>query len=77
MIQDKYSALWVSHSSIGDFIKCPRAYYLHNIYRTKDNRKINTVSPALSLGIAVHDTLENLANFKTEIRFNLPFELAF
>ncbi|OGZ63848.1 MAG: hypothetical protein A3A98_00990 [Candidatus Staskawiczbacteria bacterium RIFCSPLOWO2_01_FULL_40_39] len=77
MIQDKYSALWVSHSSIGDFIKCPRAYYLHNIYRTKDNRKINTVSPALSLGIAVHDTLENLANFKTEIRFNVPLEVAF
>lgn len=61
MAQDKYSAVWVSHSSMGDFIKCPRAYYLHNIYKSpKTGRKINVVSPALSLGQAVHNTLEAL-----------------
>ncbi len=75
--QDKYSALWVSHSSIGDFLKCPRAYFLHNIYRTKDNRKINLVNPHLSLGQAVHETLENLANYKAELRFLQPLENAF
>jgi len=75
--QDKYSALWVSHSSIRDFLKCPRAYFLHNIYRTKDNRKINLVSPALSLGQVVHETLENLANYKAEIRFLQPLENIF
>lgn len=26
--QDKYSAVWVSHSSINDFLKCHRAYFL-------------------------------------------------
>lgn len=75
--KDKYSAVWVSHSSIGDFLKCPRAYFLHNIYRTKDNRKINLVSPTLSLGQVVHETLENLSNYKAEIRFLQPLEGAF
>lgn len=77
MVQDKYGALWVSHSSINDFLKCPRAYFLHNIYRTKDNRKINLVSPALSLGIAVHETLENLSHYKAAERFLQPLEIAF
>ncbi|OGG48486.1 hypothetical protein A2678_03235 [Candidatus Kaiserbacteria bacterium RIFCSPHIGHO2_01_FULL_53_31] len=57
----KYDAVWVSHSSMGDFLKCPRAYYLHNVYKNPDTgRKITIVSPALSLGSAVHATLEAL-----------------
>ena len=69
MAQDKYSATWVSHSSMGDFLKCPRAYYLHNVYKDpKTGRKINVVSPALALGQAVHEVLENLSNFKAEER---------
>ena len=57
----KYDAVWVSHSSMGDFLKCPRAYYLHNVYKNPDTgRKITIVSPALSLGSAVHKTLEAL-----------------
>jgi hypothetical protein len=61
MAPDKYKAVWVSHSSIGDFLKCPRAYFLHNVYKDpKTGRKINIVSPALSLGLAVHTALESL-----------------
>ncbi len=77
MAQDKYSSLWVSHSSISDFLKCPRAYFLRNIYRTKDNRKINLVSSSLSLGSAVHETLEGLANYKAEERFLRSLETLF
>lgn len=77
MAQDKYSSVWVSHSSIGDFLKCPRAYFLHNIYRTKNNRKITLVSPALSLGQAVHETLEDLTKYKAEERFLHPLEPLF
>ncbi len=70
MPKDPYSAIWVSHSSIGDFLKCPRAYYLHNVYKDPNTkRKINIVNPALALGIAVHEVVEGLANFKTEERF--------
>lgn len=77
MTQDKYSALWVSHSSIADFLKCPRAYYLRNIYRNTRGMKINVVSPALSLGSAVHETLEALLNYKAQERAKQPLELQF
>jgi ATP-dependent helicase/DNAse subunit B len=71
MAGDKYNAVWVSHSSMGDFLKCPRAYYLHNVYKSpKTGRKINIVSPALSLGTAVHEVVEGLADFKVEERVN-------
>lgn len=76
-IKDKYGAVWVSHSSIGDFLKCPRAYYLHNMYKSKDNRKISLVNPALSLGYAVHETLEGLARYKAEDRFKKSLPDAF
>ncbi len=70
MAKDPYKATWVSHSSMGDFLKCPRAYYLHNVYKDpKTNRKINLVNPALALGVAVHEVLEGLGDFKTEVRF--------
>lgn len=69
MAQDKYSAVWVSHSSIGDFLKCPKAYFLHNVYKDpKTGRKINIVSPHLSLGLAVHSALEELKNLPVEER---------
>jgi len=76
-MQDKYSAVWVSHSSIGDFLKCPRLYYLHNVYKNDVGRKINITSPALSLGISVHETLEGLSKHKVEERFLRPLEEIF
>ena len=61
---DKYKAVWVSHSSMGDFIKCPRLYYLHNIYKDpKTNRKMTIVTPHMSLGIAIHNVLEGLGDY--------------
>lgn len=69
MAPDKYKSIWVSHSSMGDFLKCPRAYYLRNVYKDpKTGRKINIVNPALSLGQAVHTTLESLKNIPAEER---------
>lgn len=68
---DKYSATWVSHSSMGDFIKCPRLYYLHNVYKDpKTNRKMSIVTPYMSLGIAVHNVLEGLGQFPSESRMD-------
>lgn len=69
--KDKYKAIWMSHSSINDYEKCPRLYYLHNIYKNKNNRKINIVSPYMSLGIAVHNVIEDLKNYKSEERVKI------
>lgn len=68
---DKFKATWVSHSSIGDFLECPRLYYLRNVYKDpKTGNKINIVTPHMSLGIAVHNVLEGLAEFPAEERKN-------
>lgn len=67
---DKYSALWLSHSSIRDFQQCPRSYYLNNIYRDpQSNKKIQLVSPPLSLGSAVHQVIEHLSDLPVDKRF--------
>lgn len=67
---DKFSAVWVSHSSINDFLNCPRAYYLNNMYRdAKSGHKIKLVTPAMSLGQAVHQVIEALSVLPTDIRF--------
>ena len=71
-MSDKYTAVWVSHSSINDFLKCPRAYFLRSMYKNPRGYKINMVNPHLSLGIAVHETLEGLLNYKALERFNKP-----
>ncbi len=71
IMADKYSAVWVSHSSMGDFIKCPRLYYLHNMYKSgKTGRKMSIVSPYMSLGIAVHEVLEGLAEYPAHERLD-------
>ncbi|PIS15508.1 hypothetical protein COT62_03330 [Candidatus Roizmanbacteria bacterium CG09_land_8_20_14_0_10_41_9] len=72
MAQDKYTAVWVSHTSIGDFISCPRAYYLKHIYRTpKTGHKIKLMSPPLALGQAVHEVIESLSVLPVDQRFKV------
>ncbi len=72
-MKDKYSAVWVSHSSISDYLKCPRAYYLRNVYRDpKTNRKISVMEPPLALGQAVHEAIEALSALPLEERFATP-----
>lgn len=78
MAIDKYSAVWVSHSSMGDFIKCPRLYYLHNVYKDpKTNRKMTLVTPHMSLGIAVHNVLEGLGAYPANERMNRDLRAQF
>lgn len=72
-MSDKYTALWVSHSSISTFLECPRAYYLKNIYKDpKTGHKIKLMSPPLALGQAVHEVIESLSEIKTDLRFSEP-----
>jgi ATP-dependent helicase/DNAse subunit B len=70
---DKFKAVWVSHSSISDFLACPRSYYLKNVYKDpKTNHKMTIMSAPLALGQAVHNVLEDLANIPTDKRFETP-----
>ncbi|KKQ41170.1 MAG: hypothetical protein US58_C0004G0007 [Candidatus Magasanikbacteria bacterium GW2011_GWA2_37_8] len=68
---DKYTAVWVSHSSISDWLRCPQAYFLQNVYRDpKNNHKIRITKPSLALGSAVHEVLEGISLLPKETRFN-------
>ncbi len=78
IMPDKYKATWVSHSSMGDFLKCPRLYYLHNVYKDpKSNRKMTMVSPHMSLGIAVHNVLEGLGEYPSTSRMDRDLKKIF
>ena len=70
---DKYKSVWVSHSSIADYLACPRAYYLRNVYKDPNtNHKVTVVTPSLSLGQAVHEVIESLSTLPVENRFDIP-----
>lgn len=66
---DKYKAVWVSYSSMGDFLKCPKLYYLHNIKRNPlTGNKVTIANPFMSLGSIVHEVVEGLSKKKAEDR---------
>lgn len=69
---DKYSAVWLSHSSISVFKHCPRAYYLSSVYRDpRSGHKVSVITPSMALGSAVHEVLESLSTLPTDHRFDL------
>ncbi|MCX6704517.1 MAG: PD-(D/E)XK nuclease family protein [Candidatus Woesebacteria bacterium] len=72
MAPDKYTATWVSHSSISDFLKCPRSYFLRNVYKDpRTGHKMTIVSPPLSLGQVVHEVIESLAVLPADERLKI------
>lgn len=72
MAFDKYSAVWVSHSSTSDYLKCPRSYFLRNVYKDpKTGHKMTVMTPPLALGQAVHEVIESLATLPVEERLKI------
>lgn len=71
-------SVWVSNSSISDYQKCHRAYYLKNIYKDpKTRHKIGLINPSLVLGQVVHLVLEALSEIRCEERFSQPLTQQF
>jgi CRISPR/Cas system-associated exonuclease Cas4 (RecB family) len=76
--KDKFKAVWLSHSSISDFLKCPRLYYLRNVYKDpKTGHKITVMSPPLALGQIVHEVVEGLSILPVSERFNISLSKKF
>ena len=68
--KDKFNAVWLSHSSIADFLKCPRLYYLRNVYKDpRTGHKMTIMTPPLALGQAVHEVVEGLSFLPIKERF--------
>lgn len=60
---------WVSHSSISEFLKCPKAYYFRSVYKNPQTKqRISIINPPMALGKSVHDVLESLAILNAENR---------
>jgi len=73
MSSDRFTTIWVSHTSIKDFLNCPRAYFLKHVYRDpKTGHRIKIASPPLSLGQAVHEVIESLSRLPKDKRLNRP-----
>ncbi len=78
MAKDKYTAIWISHTSISDYLKCPRAYFLKNVYKdSSTGHKIQIMTPALALGQAVHEVIESLSSIPTSSRMEESLVLKF
>jgi len=76
--KDKFKAVWLSHSSISDFLKCPRLYYLRAIYKDpRTGHKITVMTPHLALGQIVHDVVEGLSLLPATERFEIPLTKRF
>lgn len=74
MQPDKFAATWLSYSSTGDFLKCPKLYYLRNVYKDPlTGHKITRIEPALTLGQIVHDVLDELSVLPSTERTSYPF----
>jgi ATP-dependent helicase/DNAse subunit B len=55
---------------MSDYLKCPRLYFLRNVYRDpKTRHKISLITPPLALGQVVHETIEVVSKLPVEKRF--------
>jgi hypothetical protein len=60
--------IFISFTSLSDFLKCPRSYYLKNIYRDpKTHFRLQVASPYLSLGSTVHDSVKWFLDMKGQV----------
>lgn len=63
--------IFISYTSLKDFLKCPKSYYLKNIYRDlKTGNRIQIASPFLSLGSTVHDSVKWYLDMQGQISKN-------
>lgn len=69
--------IYISYTSLSDFLKCQRAFYFKNIYRHKipvkegeephEPFRIQIASPYLSLGSTVHDAIKWFLEMKGQV----------
>lgn len=73
MPKDKYKAHWVSHSSINDFLNCPRAYFLRAVYKDpRTGHKITEIKPPLAMGQVIHRVIDEVSVLPRKERLAIP-----
>ena len=67
--------LWISHSAINTFDRCPQAYYYQYQYKNPETgNRIQIVNPYFSLGLSVHQTIEELGSMSIEERLKISLK---
>ncbi len=67
--------LWISHSAINAFDRCPQSYYYQYQYKNPETgNRIQIVNPYFSLGLSVHQAIEELSPLPVKERVNLPLK---
>ncbi len=67
--------LWISHSAINSFERCPQSYYYQYQYKNPDTgNRLQIVNPYFSLGLSVHETLEDLSPIPIKERVQLSLK---
>ncbi len=75
---DFRNILWISHSALSAYARCPKLYYYEYVYRNpKTGNRIQIVNPYLSLGSAVHETIEGLADIPDKEREKISLKERF
>lgn len=60
--------IYLSYTSLKDFLKCPRSYYLKNIYKDPQSGfRMQIASPYLTLGSTVHDSVKWYLDLKGQV----------
>lgn len=63
------NAVFISPSTLSDFDRCPQLYYYRSVYRNpQTNLKIQIISPALTLGQTVHETIDRFVSDATTVK---------
>ncbi len=67
--------LWISHSAINTFDRCPQAYYYQYQYKNPETgNRIQIVNPYFSLGLSVHQAIEELSSMSVEERLEVSLK---
>ncbi len=67
--------LWISHSAINTFDRCPQAYYYQYQYKNPETgNRLQIVNPYFSLGLSVHQAIEELAGMSVEDRLKVSLK---
>lgn len=70
--------LWVSHSSISDFLNCPKLYFYRNVYKDPlTGRRITRIEPALALGQVVHEVIDAISVLPVAERLSVSLSKRF
>src|SRR3990167_1358201 len=51
-------AVWISHSALEEFFRCPKSYYYRYLYTNSSGLRVTIAEPNLSLGVTLDEVIK-------------------